>query len=59
MEQNSEANKINISRATYELVKDKFQCFYRGEKAAKNKGKIAMYFVESEILIPSAATIAK
>ncbi|MGN6343071.1 MAG: adenylate/guanylate cyclase domain-containing protein [Ginsengibacter sp.] len=53
MEQNSEANKINISMATYELVKDKFQCFYRGEKAAKNKGKIAMYFVESEIAILS------
>jgi class 3 adenylate cyclase len=53
MEQNSEANKINISRATYDLVSDKFECLYRGKKAAKNKGKIEMYFVESEILIPS------
>jgi class 3 adenylate cyclase len=26
MEQNSEAGKINISEATYELVKDKFTC---------------------------------
>ncbi len=47
MEQNSEANKINISRTTYELVKDKYQCTYRGKKAAKNKGKIEMYFVEN------------
>jgi class 3 adenylate cyclase/Flp pilus assembly protein TadD len=45
MEQNSEANKINISEATYELVKDKFTCEYRGEIEAKNKGKMKMYFV--------------
>jgi adenylate cyclase len=47
MEQNSEAGKINISEATYELVKDQFTCEYRGEIEAKNKGKMKMYFVES------------
>jgi len=46
MEQNSEAGKINISQTTYELVKDKFTCTYRGELEAKNKGKLKMYFVE-------------
>ncbi len=46
MEQNSEAGKINISEMTYELVKDKFICEYRGEIDAKNKGKLKMYFVE-------------
>jgi len=45
MEQNSEAGKINISQTTYELVKDKFTCIYRGEIEAKNKGKLKMYFV--------------
>ena len=45
MEQNSEAGKINISQATYELVKDKFTCEYRGEIDAKNKGELKMYFV--------------
>jgi len=45
MEQNSEAMKINISRSTYELVKDKFTCTYRGEIPAKNKGTLKMYFV--------------
>jgi adenylate cyclase len=45
MEQNSEAGKINISQSTYELVKDKFNCEYRGEIEAKNKGKLKMYFV--------------
>jgi predicted ATPase/class 3 adenylate cyclase/tRNA A-37 threonylcarbamoyl transferase component Bud32 len=47
MEQNSEANSINISQNTYELVKDDFQCSFRGKKAAKNKGMIEMYFVET------------
>ncbi|MBS1538240.1 MAG: tetratricopeptide repeat protein [Bacteroidetes bacterium] len=46
MEQNSEAGKINISETTYELVKDKFTCEFRGEIDAKNKGMLKMYFVE-------------
>jgi adenylate cyclase len=46
MEQNGEAGKVNISEATYKLVKDKFACEYRGEIEAKNKGKLKMYFVE-------------
>jgi adenylate cyclase len=46
MEQNSEAGRINISQATYELVKDKFSVIYRGEVAAKNKGSLNMYFVD-------------
>ncbi len=49
MEQNSEANRINISQSTYELVKDKFHCSFRGKQPAKNKGLIEMYFVEGPI----------
>jgi adenylate cyclase len=45
MEQNSEAGKINISQTTYELVKDKFTCEYRGEVEVKGKGGMKMYFV--------------
>ena len=45
MEQNSEAGKINISATTYELVKDKFACEYRGEIDAKGKGMLKMYYV--------------
>lgn len=45
MEQNGEAGKVNISEATYELVKDKFNTEFRGEIEAKNKGKLKMYFV--------------
>lgn len=47
MEQNSQAGKINISEPTYELVKHKFNCSYRGEIEAKNKGMLKMYFVEN------------
>ena len=45
MEQNGEAGKINISETTHELVKDEFECTYRGEIEAKGKGKMKMYFV--------------
>jgi class 3 adenylate cyclase len=45
MEQSSEAGRINISEATFNLVKDKFSCQYRGEIEAKNKGKLKMYFL--------------
>lgn len=46
MESYGEPGKINISASTYELIKDKFTCTYRGEIAVKNKGDIGMYFVE-------------
>ncbi|HNR17986.1 MAG TPA: adenylate/guanylate cyclase domain-containing protein [Chitinophagaceae bacterium] len=46
MESSGEVGKLNISGATYELVKDKFTCIYRGKVEAKNKGLIDMYFVE-------------
>jgi class 3 adenylate cyclase len=49
MEQSSEAGKINISAPTYELVKDKFLCTYRGKIEAKNKGEIDMYFIEKAV----------
>lgn len=45
MEQHSQAGKINISRFTYELVKNEFICEHRGKVKAKHKGEIDMYFV--------------
>ena len=53
MEQTSEQGRINISQATYELVKDEYRCIYRGRVAAKNKGELEMYFVESAFPPPS------
>lgn len=46
MEQNSEPGKINLSKDTFEKVKDDFDCTYRGKITAKNKGEVDMYFVE-------------
>ncbi len=45
MEQNSEEGKINISESTYQLIKDKYPCIYRGKIEAKNKGSIDMYYL--------------
>jgi class 3 adenylate cyclase len=36
---------IGISGATYNLVKDFFDCEYRGKVNAKNKGEVEMYYV--------------
>ncbi len=47
IEEASNPGKVNISQATYELIKDFFNCTYRGKIAPKNKGEIAMYFVDS------------
>ena len=47
MEQNAEAGKVNISEITYNMIKDRFACSYRGEIDAKNKGALKMYYVEA------------
>ncbi|TFH21967.1 MAG: adenylate/guanylate cyclase domain-containing protein [Bacteroidia bacterium] len=48
MESSGEADKLNISAATYELVKDQYDCEFRGKIYAKNVGDIDMYFVNSK-----------
>lgn len=47
MESSSESGKINISENTYELIKDAFDCEYRGEIQVKNKGLMKMYYVNN------------
>jgi class 3 adenylate cyclase len=37
---------INIGKSTYDLVKDFFECEYRGAISAKNKGDMDMYYVK-------------
>ncbi len=49
MESAGEPGRVNISRATYDLVKDRFACTHRGKISAKNIGEIDMYFVDQEI----------
>lgn len=45
MESSGSPGKVNVSDSTYELIKDEFNCEYRGKVEAKNKGMIDMYFV--------------
>lgn len=40
-----ETNKINISENTYHLIKDEFNCEFRGKIDVKGSGKNPMYFV--------------
>src|SRR5688572_9770796 len=54
MESNGEPGKVNISSATYELIKDYYECSYRGKISAKNIGEIDMYFIEHEHAIPKS-----
>jgi adenylate cyclase len=53
MESSGATGKVNISGSTYEIVKDKFKCTYRGKLEAKNKGLIDMYFVEEPDAVPA------
>jgi class 3 adenylate cyclase len=46
MESNSEPGRINISESTYQLIKNDFNCTFRGEIEVKNKGMMKMYFVD-------------
>lgn len=45
MESNSEEGKINISETTYEILKDKYSCEFRGSVEVKNRGVWKMYFL--------------
>jgi len=64
MESSGTPGRINISYTTYELVKEFFDCEYRGEVNAKNKGTVKMYYLnrirddsagDENGLIPNAA----
>jgi len=43
----SEAGRINVSAYTFDLIRQEFNCTYRGKLSAKGKGDIDMYFVDS------------
>jgi class 3 adenylate cyclase len=46
MESNGEVNRVNLSGTTYELIKDEYECEYRGKIVAKGKGHMDMYFIK-------------
>lgn len=49
METASEIGRINISESTYHLIKEAFDCTYRGVIEVKNRGFLKMYYVNALI----------
>ena len=45
MESHGEAGKIQISAGTYELIKDEFECEYRGPTRIKGKEELETWFL--------------
>lgn len=45
MESHGEAGKVHITRSTYELLKDEFECVYRGQIPVKGKGDMDTWYV--------------
>ena len=52
LEELGEPGRVNISNVTYEAVKHRFRCEYRGKKEVHNKGLVDMYFIVDEIAVP-------
>ena len=48
IESNSEAGQVNVSQDTYNLIRYRYDCNYRGKMPAKNKGEVDMYFVNKK-----------
>ncbi len=57
METAAEVGKINISEATYRLIREAYECQYRGSIPVKNHGELDMYFVlgKKEALVSEGA----
>ena len=45
MESASDIGKVNIAEGTYELIRDAYECEYRGKAEVKNRGRLNMYFL--------------
>ncbi|NBC09056.1 MAG: hypothetical protein GVY26_17845 [Bacteroidetes bacterium] len=47
METSGEAGRVNVSAASYELIKELFECTHHGQYTERGGSDIDMYFVES------------
>ena len=46
MESYSEESRLHVSKSTYEMIKDEFECVSRGMTDVKGKGEMETWFVE-------------
>lgn len=49
MESAGEPGQVNISSSVYDIIRNHYECQYRGKISAKNIGEIDMYFVKQPI----------
>ncbi len=56
MESNSLPGHINVSENTHQMIKDHFDCIFRGEIHVKNKGMMKMYFVNRKHITNGKST---
>jgi class 3 adenylate cyclase len=49
MEQTGLPDKIQVTEATYKLLKDKYQFEKRGQVEVKGRGKVTTYFLKADI----------
>jgi len=49
MEASCKEGEVNISNSTFQMIKYKFECEYRGKIPAKNMGEVDMYYVKKAI----------
>jgi class 3 adenylate cyclase/Tfp pilus assembly protein PilF len=48
MESSGVPGQVNISASVYEIIKEKYNCIYRGKIYAKNVGDVDMYLIDAE-----------
>ncbi len=53
IESAGQVGRVNVSAYTYDLIRNDFECEYRGKVNAKGKGEIDMYFVVAPISSPA------
>jgi class 3 adenylate cyclase len=49
MESSGEIGRVNVSAYTYDLIREYYECDYRGKVEAKGKGLVDMYFVKGDL----------
>ncbi len=59
MESMSEPGKINVSKSTYLLIRDTYDCEHRGQIHVKNKGMMDMYFVHGLKEVTTSKSLEK
>ena len=59
MESAGEPGQVNISSSVYDIIKNHYDCQYRGKISAKNIGEIDMYFVLNAREAPNHLELAR